>query len=60
MGGKNRPKVAPKQLQYNWNFTEATVSEIIHNLVCTFIEVSAVYRFCYKPNLSFKILYDVV
>ena len=34
------------------NFTEVTAAEINHNLVCTFIEVSAVYRFCYKPNLT--------
>ena len=34
------------------DFTEATAAEITHNLVCTFIEVSAVYRFCYKPNLT--------
>ena len=43
--GENRPKVAPEQLQHNGNFTEATAAEIKHNLVCTFIEVSAVYRF---------------
>ena len=37
--------------------TEVTVAEITHDLVCAFIEVSAVYRFCYKPNLAvFKIL----
>ena len=42
----------PEQLQHNRNFTEATATEINHNLVCTFIEVSAVYRFCYKPNLT--------
>ena len=45
-------KVAPEQLQHNSNFTEATAAEINHNLVCTFFEVSAVYRFCYKPNLK--------
>ena len=50
--GKNRPKVAPGQLQHNRNFTEATATEINHNLVCTFIEESAVYRFCYNPNLT--------
>ena len=49
---KHRPKVAPEQLQHNENFTEATAAEINHDLVCTFIEVSAVYRFCYKPNLT--------
>ena len=26
--------------------------EINPDLVCAFIEVSAVYRFCYKPNLT--------
>ena len=31
--------------------TEATAAEINHDLVCGFIEVSAVYRFFYKPNL---------
>ena len=40
-----------EQLQHNRNFTEAT-AVISHDLVCTFIEVSAVYRFCYKPNLA--------
>ena len=50
--GKNRPKVATEQLQHNaWNFTEATAAEINHNLVWRFMEVSSVYRFCYKPNL---------
>ena len=34
------------------DFTEATAADITHNLVCTLIEVSAVYRFCYKPNLT--------
>ena len=42
----------PEQLQHNRNFTEATAAVISHDLVCTFIEVSAVYRFCYKPNLT--------
>ena len=42
----------PEQLQHNGHFTEATAAEINHSLVCTFIEVSAVYRFCYKPNLT--------
>ena len=50
--GKNRPTVAPAQLQHNTNFTEATAAETSHDLVCTFIEVSALYRFCYKPNLT--------
>ena len=50
--GKNKPKIAPEQLQRNGNFTEATAAEINHNFVCMFIEVSAVYRFCYKPNLT--------
>ena len=50
--GKNKPKVVPEQLQHNRNFTEATAAVISHDLVCTFIEVSAVYRFCYKPNLT--------
>ena len=35
---KDRPKVAPEQLQHNVNFTEVTVAEIDHDLVCTFIE----------------------
>ena len=34
------------------NFTEATTTEVKHDLVCAFIEVIAVYRFCYKPNLT--------
>ena len=50
--GKNKPTVAPAQLQHNTNFTEATAAETSHDLVCTFIEVSALYRFCYKPNLT--------
>ena len=50
--GKNRPKVPPEQLQHNGNFTEATAAEINHGRVCTFTEVSAVYRFCFKPNLT--------
>ena len=41
-----------EQLRHNGNFSEATAAEINHDLVCTFIEVSAVYRFCYKPNLT--------
>ena len=36
-----------------WEFLRSyTAAEINHDLVCTFIEVSAVYRFCYKPNLT--------
>ena len=42
----------PEQLQHNRNFTEATAAVISHDLVCTFIEVSAVYQFCYKPNFA--------
>ena len=30
----------------------STAAEINHNVVCTFMEVSAVYRFFYKPNLT--------
>ena len=43
-----------EQLQHNQNFTEAAAAEINHDLVCAFIEMSAVYRFCYKekPNLT--------
>ena len=38
--------------------TEVTAAEINRDLVCAFIEVSAVYRFCYKPYLVvLKILY---
>ena len=38
--------------------TEVTAAEINSDLVCAFIEVSAVYRFSYKPNLAvLKILY---
>ena len=32
--------------------TETSAAEINHDLLCAFIEVSAVYRFCYKPNLT--------
>ena len=32
--------------------TEASAAEINHDLLCAFIEVSAVYRFCSKPNLT--------
>ena len=39
---KNRKKEKAEQLQLNGNFTEATAAEISHDLVCTFIEVSAV------------------
>ena len=45
-------KTKNEQLQHNGNFTEATAAEINHNLVCTFIEVSVGYRFCYKPNIT--------
>ena len=41
-----------EQLQHNGNFTEATAAEINHDLVCAFIEVSVVYRFCNIPNLT--------
>ena len=51
---RTRPKVAPEQLQHNRNFTEVTAPEINHNLVGMFIEVSVVYRFCYKPKLTLK------
>ena len=33
-------------------FTEATAAEIDYDLVWALIEMSAVYRFCYKPNLT--------
>jgi len=37
---------------------EVTAAEINRDLVSAFIEVSAVYRFRYKPNLAvLKILY---
>ena len=49
---EKQTKSSAQQLQHNGNFTEATAAEINHNLVCTFIKVSAVYRFCYKPNLT--------
>ena len=32
--------------------TEASAAEINRDLLCAFIEVSAVDRFCYKPNLT--------
>ena len=50
--GENRPK-EPNSC-YIISATVAEInSEINHDLVCAFIEVSAVYRFCYrvKPNL---------
>ena len=51
--GKTHQRCATAlQLQHNRNFTEATAAEINHNLVCTFIEVSAVCRFCYTPSLT--------
>ena len=51
--GENRSK-EPISYSTIGIFTEATAAEINHNLVCAFIEVSAVYRFCYdvKPNLT--------
>ena len=41
-----------EQLQHNGNLTEAMASEINHDLVCVYIEVSAVYRFWCKPYLT--------
>ena len=55
--GENRPK-EPNSRSTIGILTEATAaeinSEINHDLVCAVIEVSAVYRFCYKvkPNLT--------
>ena len=63
VSGKGKQTERAEQLQHNGNLTEATAAEINHHLldlVCAFIEVSVGYRFCYVPNLSFKILYDVV
>ena len=63
LSGKGKQTERAEQLQHNGNLTEATAAEIYHHLldpVCAFIEVSVGYRFCYVPNLSFKILYDVV
>ena len=39
-------------VQHCGNFPKATATEMNHNLVCTFIEVSTAYRFCYIPILT--------
>ena len=52
--GENRPKEPNSYSTMGISVTEVTAAEINHDLVCAFIEVSAVYRFCYKvkPNLT--------
>ena len=56
--GENRPKEANSYSTMGISVTEVTAAEINHYLVCAFIEVSAVNRFCCKPNLAvLKILY---
>ena len=56
--GKTDPKEPNSYSTIGISVTELTGAEINHDLVCAFIEVSAVYRFCYKPNLAvLKILY---
>ena len=56
--GENRPKEPNSYSTMGISVTEVTAAEINHDRVCPFIEVSAVYRFSYKPNLAvLKILY---
>ena len=53
--GENRPKEPNSYSTMEISVTEAkaaVIREIKHDLVCAFIEVSAVYRFCYKPSLT--------
>ena len=56
--GKNRPK---EQDSYSTQCKFYRFGSYDPRIACAFIEVSAVYRFCYKPEPhSFKILYDNV
>ena len=48
--GENRPK--EPNCYSTMEISEASAAEINHDPLCAFIEVSAVYRFCYKPNLT--------
>ena len=50
--GENRPKEPNCYSTMGISVTEASAAEINHDLLCAFIEVSAVYRFCSKPNLT--------
>ena len=50
LSGKGENDRKSRTATAQWEFTEATAS--CHCLVCAFIEVSGVYRFCYKPNLT--------
>ena len=55
LSGKGKTDRKSRKATAQWEFrwlTEATAAEINHDLLCAFIEVSAVYRFCSKPNLT--------